>query len=195
MGDQEILATALNGLTARLDSDAEERRSLADAVEQRFRTIHEDIRRDRREVMGRIDQWGQHLGRAMKAGFKDVDARLDEVCDVGKVEHQEFRSGIAALTGWQNAKTNQAKGRDQVLGPVLGFVKQHAVAICCIVLALYTGARDVLIPLAVATNSDVAAINAVRPFEAQAYQPPPEKPSQGPHAVIPITPVEGIRGR
>lgn len=172
MGDTEILATALNGLTARLDSDAEERRSFAETVEARFRTHHEDARRDRRELIGRIDQWGRGIVGEMRREFKAIDARLNDVCDVGKVEHEDFRQGITALNDWRSAQANQAKGRAQVLGPVLGFLKQHAAVLICLCVAVYTGARDV-VPLMIASSSEVASINAVAPFEAAASTPTP----------------------
>jgi hypothetical protein len=188
MGDTEILATALNGLTARLDSDAEERRAFAENVEQRLRTVHEDSRRDRRELIGRIDQWGRGLSTAMKTGFHNVDARLDEVCDVGKVDHARYDRGILELNQRLDERANQAEGRAQILRPLFGLVQKHGPLVICLILAAYTGARDFL-PLAIATNSDVAAINAVAPFD-QRSEPPPKPPAN----VAAIEPAQPLRG-
>lgn len=69
------------------------------ATDARFRTLHEDGRRDRREMLERLDKIAGEFRADMKAGFQAVETRLADVCDKGGREHAEFRSNDEALAG------------------------------------------------------------------------------------------------
>lgn len=89
--------------------------SFSETVDARFRTVHEDGRRDRRETLERLDKMASGIRADMRAGYTAIDRRLAQVCDKGGEEHREFRDDILTLTERMNTAEAQAQGRGQVL--------------------------------------------------------------------------------
>lgn len=92
----------------------------ARSVELRFRTLHEDGRRDRRELMERLDRIATEFRSDMTRHFEAVDRRLEVVCDKGGQEHAAFREvdrlqgeALAALVKRMDADHERAVGRGQ----------------------------------------------------------------------------------
>lgn len=119
---ETLLNTLLTQLAERIVSDRE-------AVEERFKTVHEDARRDRREVIGQIERLKDELVEATKIGFAALEARVIEVCDRGGVEHGVMRADnestrkiVDGLVEWKRAMEAKAEGRAEVIDDAKGRV-------------------------------------------------------------------------
>lgn len=148
---------------------------------ERFKIVHEDARRDRREILGQIEG----IGRELRAGFAAVDVRLADVCDRRGVEHGAMTTDIEELRDRMDAKDHQAEGRRQITRPVLGLLKEHGVLLGFLAFGTWTVADDI-VPLVVANSSAAASVNVLARSE------PPPKPTDAyyPSATAQIPPAD-----
>lgn len=149
-----LLDATLRQLSDRLSADASARLSFEAATNDRFLAVHEDARRDRRELMGRFDRFEDQIGQTLSANFEAVDARLKQVCDQGGEEHEAMRAELKQhedRLDAQDLALAERRGRLQVAraaGKGLTWTLQNGWMLAFLLLALLSGKDYVLTAVA-----------------------------------------------
>lgn len=141
----ELLNTLLTQLSARIIADQT-------ANDERFRTVHEDARRDRREVLTSLSDLREELHTAFKDGFAALEAKVGEVCDRGGAEHaniirnhSDLVGVVTSLADWRQSIEDQAKGAERVIEGQKGAIAwaaQNAVPLVAAALAILSLFKD-----------------------------------------------------
>lgn len=135
-----LLNTLLTQLSERLIADRE-------AVDARFQIVHEDARRDRREIKAEIVAIRDELREAMADGFEALQTKVCEICDRGGLEHDAMRRDIDSLMTWRTERRGHEAGAQQVVQrqrSLWDHWGQNLVPIACLIITLWTVFKDEL---------------------------------------------------